>query len=73
MRPVRVAGHSPDPNEPKSMTINPVNRNVWTISGSDTQLGNLWSRQDSGNFDLITSTRDLDRQRDDVVDDLQAD
>lgn len=55
------------------MTINPVSHNVWEISGNQTTLGNIWSRTDAGNFDILAQTRDLDRKRDDVVDDLQSD
>ena len=73
VRVIRTPGHNPDPSETNVLTVNPVNRNVWQISGSDTQLGNLWARQDSGTFDVLSSTRDLDRQRDDIVQDLQAD
>lgn len=67
---INTSGHSPDPGEPKSLTINPASKNVWQISGSDTNLGNIWSRTDSGNYDLLGQTRDLDRQREDTVDDL---
>ena len=70
---VNAAGHNPDPGNTKNLTVNPTNRNVWEISGSQTTLGNLWSRTDAGNFDVLSQTRDLDRQRENVVQDLQAD